>query len=111
MVKNPVTKYLPHNAPRVGMSFSAPDVKKMPDFVGGLDRGIPAVITVRKRGKNVLVSLPGRRAHFGARRAHYSKPADCLKTPEQWCSVDVIPCLRLHLFHVQSNGGSYVALQ
>jgi len=46
VVKQPVTKYFPAGARRVGFSFSAPEVKKLPEYVAALPEDVPVVFTV-----------------------------------------------------------------
>ena len=46
VVKQPVTKYFPAGARRVGFSFSAPEVKKLPEYVASLPDDVPVVFTV-----------------------------------------------------------------
>eukprot|EP00899_Mesostigma_viride_P000045 jgi/Mesvir1/10040/Mv20033-RA.1 len=43
VIKQPVTKYLPLNCKRVGLSFSAPKVVELKEFVRQLEPGIPVV--------------------------------------------------------------------
>mmetsp|Transcript_6007 Transcript_6007/g.6865 ORF Transcript_6007/g.6865 Transcript_6007/m.6865 type:complete len:221 (-) Transcript_6007:339-1001(-) len=37
IIKSPVTKYIPDGCKRVGMSYSAPEVKKLPDYVDSIE--------------------------------------------------------------------------
>ena len=46
VVKQPVTRYFPAGARRVGFSFSAPEVKKLPDYVKSLPEDATVVFTV-----------------------------------------------------------------
>ena len=46
VVKQPVTKYFPAGARRVGFSFSAPEVKKLPEYVKALPEDAAVVFTI-----------------------------------------------------------------
>ena len=46
VVKQPVTKYFPAGARRVGFSFSAPEVKKLPEYVEALPEDAAVVFTI-----------------------------------------------------------------
>ena len=46
VVKSPVTKYFPAGARRVGFSFSAPEVKNLPEYVAALPDEVSVVFTV-----------------------------------------------------------------
>ena len=46
VVKQPVTKYFPAGARRVGFSFSAPEVKRLPEYVKALPEDAAVVFTI-----------------------------------------------------------------